>query len=85
MEPLHEIKRKLRELRCLDSKLRLWGAANHGYRPHAVLRRKEIQRYERKYQITFPEEYAAFLIEVGDGGAGPGVGPYRLCESYCKT
>lgn len=84
MGRLDDIRQKLAELQRLDSRLQFWGARNHGYRLHAPLAEQELRRYEEQYGVRFPEPYASFLLELGNGGAGPGVGLYTLSESVSK-
>jgi hypothetical protein len=84
MARLDDIKQKLTELQRLDSGLQFWGARNHEYRLHAPLAVDELRRYEEQYGVRFPESYASFLLELGNGGAGPGVGLYTLSESVSK-
>lgn len=46
-----------------------------------ILTLPKIQEFERKYQITLPPEYVAFLTQIGNGGLGPyleGVGLKKL-------
>lgn len=84
MERFDEIKRKLAELRQLDSRLELWGAPDHGYRLCAPITQRELRRREEQCGVTFPESYVAFLLELGNGGAGPGVGLYTLGDAVSK-
>lgn len=32
-----------------------------------------VEEFERFHQITLPQEYRSFLLQVGDGGDGPGL------------
>ncbi|MDY3558533.1 SMI1/KNR4 family protein [Gemmata sp. JC673] len=45
------------------------------------LRESEVVAFEEKHRITLPEEYRTFLLEVGNGGMGPGEGLKTLTES----
>jgi hypothetical protein len=37
-----------------------------------------VSTYERTFGIELPPSYRAFLLQVGDGGAGPGLGMREL-------
>ncbi len=54
-----------------------WG---HRYRLEDPLDAWEVEDFERIYGIALPEDYRQFLIELGNGGAGPDHGIYPLAE-----
>jgi len=41
----------------------------------------EVQTFEAHHGVQLPEEYRCFLLEVGNGGAGPLEGLLPLAES----
>lgn len=84
MEFANEIRRKLTELASLDPDLHEWGAEKHGYRLNATATREQVERYEKKHRIRLPEPYVIFLLNVGNGGAGPGMGLYTFDESFSR-
>lgn len=55
--------------------------SKHNGRLGRVLSEDEVVAFEREYGITLPEEYRTFLLEVGDGGLGPGGGLCPLAEA----
>lgn len=57
---------------------RVFGANGHGFRLFGVLRADQLARFESERGFVVPSEYAAFLREVGNGGAGPGYGVFPL-------
>ncbi len=61
---LSEISDKLTELRAIGA-ASLFGASSHGMTLRPPLDPKEVG------ELTLPEGYRAFLIELGDGGIGP--------------
>lgn len=70
-QQLERISEKLQNLRSLDAEMSLFGAENHEYVMERVWTPEEITGFEQKWKITLPEEYRAFLLHIGSGGAGP--------------
>lgn len=57
----------------------------HQYRLGPCLTDAEISEFERQHDSTLPDEYRRFLMEVGNGGAGPEYGLYKLGERQVQT
>lgn len=78
-EQLKRIKHKLKQLKTLDADCNLFGAFKHRYNLNPVLSKQEIQLFENAHKVRLPEEYVAFLTEIGNGGAGPfyGLEPFE--------
>lgn len=68
-------------MRRLDQSFEQVGAAAHRYALNAPLTEREVSAFESLHGISLPEEYRRFVIEIGDGGAGPMYGLYRLDRS----
>lgn len=47
------------------------GVESHRFRCDRPAREDDLVRFERRHGISLPEGYRAFLLRVGDGGAGP--------------
>jgi hypothetical protein len=75
-----QILEKLEKLRRLDSKRKVFGASSHDYRLNPCLGEAAVNSVEGKYNIHLPEDYRRFLLKVGNGGAGPYYGVFRLGE-----
>jgi hypothetical protein len=71
---------KLDCLRRLDSKRQIFGAGSHDYRLNPCLGEAAVKAVEDKYGIHLPGDYRGFLLEIGNGGAGPYYGVFRLGE-----
>ena len=41
-----------------------------------------VERFESTFQVTLPSEYRSFLLQVGDGGIGPGLALRRLGSPF---
>ncbi|WP_300604171.1 SMI1/KNR4 family protein [Niabella sp.] len=78
MQQLIRIREKLDQLRNMDIRQELPGADAHQYRLNPVLKPEEVHRFETTHQVQLPEEYVAFLTNLGDGGAGPFQGLRQL-------
>lgn len=81
-ERLQRIKGKLEKLKSLDQDMSIFGSGDdkffgtpgHHYELNPVLTEQEVLEIEKKLNISIPEEYREFLLNVGDGGAGPAWG-----------
>lgn len=65
-----------------DPKRARFGAAAHQYALRPVLTDLRIAELEAAAGVRLPDDYRDFLLEVGDGGAGPGYGlvPFDQAE-----
>jgi hypothetical protein len=75
---------RLAQLRELDPEQQLFGALMHRYQLNAPLAADDVARFEAEARVRLPAEYRAFLLDAGDGGAGPvyGLKPLRTEERY---
>lgn len=74
---LDRIAEKVRMARERD--LRPFGAESRGIPPlNPPLPEAEVAAVEARLGVALPEEYRAFITRVGDGGAGPAFGLWRL-------
>ncbi len=78
MNKILQLKKKLTQLAILDATFEVFGSESHQYQFKPCLSNKDIQVFESRYNIILPSEYRNFLLEVGNGGAGPGYGLYKL-------
>lgn len=75
------IQEKLFDLKALDKRFSLFGAAKHQYLLNDTLPETTLQAFERKFNIHLPEDYRTFLKLIGNGGAGPYYGLQTLEDS----
>ncbi|MCC5615948.1 SMI1/KNR4 family protein [Nostoc sp. CHAB 5836] len=93
MNKVLQLKKKLTQLALLDATFEVFGSESHQYQFKRCLSNKDIQVFESRYNIRLPSEYRNFLLEIGNGGAGPGYGlsglsgiededviPEKLCQ-----
>jgi hypothetical protein len=72
---------RLDYLRRTDPGLTRFGSAAHRYLLNAPLSEQDVTAFEVRHSVSLPDDYRAFLKEVGDGGAGPFYGVFRLDRS----
>jgi hypothetical protein len=72
---LARVRRKLRDVQERvkrgDLRARVPCGTDHHYRVNPTLDDDSIAGFERMHHIRLPEDYRAFLLNIGDGGAGP--------------
>lgn len=73
---LERIAEKVRRAR--EAAAQPFGLSGHGMVIHPPLTEDEVAAIEARSGVALPEEYRGFVTRVGDGGAGPGFGLFRL-------
>jgi hypothetical protein len=76
-----EVIDRLDFLRHTDPGFTRFGSAGHRYLLNQPLTESAVTAFETRHGVSLPEDYRAFLLEVGDGGAGPFYGVFRLDRS----
>lgn len=77
---LTAIRTGLEQLRTCGKSLDVFGAENHGFVLNRPLGEPVVKRFETKHGIKLPADYRRFIIELGNGGAGPYYGIFKLGE-----
>jgi hypothetical protein len=62
----------------MDPAFKLFGASTHRYQFNPPLKPEELEAFEASQAVRLPEDYRDFLLNVGNGGAGPCYGIYPL-------
>ena len=78
MATMMRLKDKLDELRVLDTGLQVFGARSHRYKLAPRLSERAVSKFESQYRVVLPEDYRSFLLQMGNGGAGPFYGVFPL-------
>lgn len=82
-QQLKSIGRKLSALNQRDPRCSLFGARKHRYRLKATITESDVQAFEARHSIQLPPGYRQFILQIGNGGAGPYYGLESLTdESY---
>ena len=76
--PLEELRSLLEKARATDADLKQFGAEHHKYQWNPPASLKEIEKFEKETGISLPDGYRNFLLQAGNGGAGPFYGLFSL-------
>lgn len=66
------IKKRVKKLR--KKQVKPFGYDGHKMKLNSPISQNNLEALEQKYQVVFPEDYRLFLLNVANGGAGPGYG-----------
>lgn len=72
------IVRDLASVRARGGVFGIFGEESHGYLLNSPQSVKEIAAFEAEHRVCLPANYRQFLIRVGNGGAGPYYGLFKL-------
>lgn len=70
-EQIERIKTKFDKLKQLDKNFEVFGSEKHKYKFNQTKSEKELIDFEENNGIKLPIEYKEFLMQIGNGGAGP--------------
>ena len=79
--PLEELRSLLEKARTADAALKQFGAESHKYQWNPPASLKEIEEFEQETGIVLPDGYRNFLLQAGNGGAGPFYGLFPISAS----
>lgn len=74
------IREKLERCRNAIKRPNVFGADSHEFKLNPPLHESDIVQFESEHRIRLPEDYRLFLSEIGNGGAGPYYGVFKLGE-----
>jgi hypothetical protein len=77
---ISRVKTMLAHLADADREHAVFGSSSHGYTLHPPLTEAKIAAFERTHEMRLPDDYRAFVTRLGNGGAGPFYGVFRLGE-----
>lgn len=70
----------LQRCRSGNPQPKIFGSDSHGFLLNTSVKRSVITKIESRYKISLPDDYREFLIQIGNGGAGPYYGVFKLGE-----
>lgn len=65
---IDRIRQKLPLAKATDKKCKIFAASSHRYELGKPIDESSLQAFEQKYQITLPDDYRAFLLQITNGG-----------------
>ena len=65
-EQLLRIQQKLAQAKAADKNLEVFGADAHQYHLNPPVSEAEVLAFEKKYGVSLPEDYRAFVQTIGD-------------------
>ena len=68
------------QLQLRKSKSKVFGSDAHHFKLNPPLPENEIAQFETRHNIRLPQDYRGFLLHLGNGGAGPAYGLFKLGE-----
>ena len=83
MTQIERIRHKIDELQTVDKNFETFGSSRHRYTLNDPISEVEILAFEHKHGIGLPLGYRDFLLQIGNGGAGPYYGLVSLSQSLC--
>ncbi|MDH2433787.1 SMI1/KNR4 family protein [Pokkaliibacter sp. MBI-7] len=76
---------KLQKKQKLDPGLIGFGVQRHRYELRLPINESRLEKLEEEYGITLPEDYRNFILNISNGGAGPGYGLYSIEEALARN
>ena len=79
--PIEELRSLLEKAKVTDAALKQFGAESHKYQWNPPASLKEIEEFEQETGVVLPDGYRNFLLQAGNGGAGPFYGLFPISAS----
>ena len=70
----------LNELKKLDVNRTVFGSDTHNYELYPPANEAEVLELEQVSNVSLPDDYRHFITQIGNGGAGPAYGLFRVGE-----
>lgn len=75
---LEELRELLQRAAQADRYLKQFGASTHKYQWNSPASQEDVEAFEQEIGVKLPDEYRKFLLQAGNGGAGPYYGLFSL-------
>lgn len=77
---IDSIRKSLDRCRKARPQPAVFGAGSHLFRLNAPIPESRVAQFESQHEVALPEDYRRFIIDLGNGGAGPYYGIFKLGE-----
>lgn len=68
----------LQQLKHTSPYSKFFGSQSHGSEVNPTIDERVLSDFEAQYRVVLPADYRGFLLQVGNGGAGPSYGLFPL-------
>lgn len=85
MDRLEALRSRIQLLARCDRTRQVFGAAQHRHTLAPVATAEDVAAFETRFELSLPDDYRAWITQMGNGGAGPYYGLSALAPLERQT